>query len=224
MVAPCFAVVESSGTLRCRGGEILWCPVVPLVESIMEGGVALEDWQTINDLAARVSLAESTARRYASLFGEYLPAREFGRVKKYAPECGQILARIAELYQEGLGTPEVIVRLQGELPRTVDADGGQGGVVVAPGGAHAELLQRLGHALLQQEEEIRTLRQELAELRQEVQHTAGRDQVKQLQNTVDLMAIEAAKRDLTVVSQMRLLLEERQRDCRPWWKRLLGIN
>lgn len=186
----------------------------------MEGGGIVEEWQTINDLATRAGLAESTARRYASLFGEYLPAREFGRVKKYAPEAAQVLARIAELYQEGLGTPEVTVRLQGELPRTVDADGGRREMVVAPGGVHAELLQRLGQAMLQQEEEIRALRQELAELRQ---HAAGRDQVKQLQDTVDLMATEAAKRDLAIVGQMRLILEERQRDRRPWWKRLLGL-
>ena len=65
------------------------------------------------------------------------------------------------------------------------------------------------------------MRQKLAELRQ---HAASRDQIKQLQDTIDLMATEAAKRDLAIVNQMRLILEERQRDRRPWWKRLLGIG
>ncbi len=83
----------------------------------------MNDWLSLTAMARRLQIPEPTARRYAKLFSDYLPHRKVGRMTLYAPDAGQILTRISQLYSEGHKKDDVENVLKEELPRTIDING-----------------------------------------------------------------------------------------------------
>lgn len=84
------------------------------------------NWLSVAEIAKITRIPAPTARRYASLFKEYLPASKLGRVTKYSEDAIGIFERIAQLYAEGRVTPEIEEILGQEFPRTIDVQHGQG--------------------------------------------------------------------------------------------------
>jgi chorismate mutase len=67
----------------------------------------MENWLPLAEVARQSSIAESTARRYARLFAEYLPHGRDGRTVLYAPESIAILKHIGRLFSEGRTSNQV---------------------------------------------------------------------------------------------------------------------
>ena len=99
---------------------------------------------SVAEIAKITRIPAPTARRYASLFKEYLPASKLGRVTKYSEDAIGIFERIAQLYAEGRVTPEIEEILGQEFTRTIDVQTGQGKVGGgAPAVAQSDLLAAL---------------------------------------------------------------------------------
>ncbi|WP_147819536.1 hypothetical protein [Salidesulfovibrio onnuriiensis] len=87
------------------------------------------NWLTVAEIAKSTRIPAPTARRYASLFKDFLNGRKIGRVTKYPEESISVFQRISDLYAEGRVTHEIEEMLRGEVPRTIDvAHSGNGGL------------------------------------------------------------------------------------------------
>ncbi len=80
------------------------------------------NWLSVAEIAKLTRIPAPTARRYASLFKDFLGGRKMGRVTKYPEESVVIFERISELYGDGCVTNEIDERLRTEFPRTIDVD------------------------------------------------------------------------------------------------------
>ncbi len=77
---------------------------------------------TVADIAKNTRIPAPTARRYASLFKDFLDGRKVGRVTKYPESSISVFERISSLYAEGRVTHEIEEILHSELHRTIDVD------------------------------------------------------------------------------------------------------
>jgi DNA-binding transcriptional MerR regulator len=94
------------------------------------------NWLSVAEIAKRTRIPAPTARRYASLFKEFLGGRKTGRVTRYPEESIAVFERISRLYAEGMVTAEIEDALRCEFPRTIDVDAcGQGSALAADHGA-----------------------------------------------------------------------------------------
>jgi hypothetical protein len=80
------------------------------------------NWLSVAEIAKRTRIPAPTARRYASLFKEFLGGRKMGRVTKYPDECIAVFERISRMYGDGAVTTEIEDALRSEFPRTIDVD------------------------------------------------------------------------------------------------------
>ena len=80
------------------------------------------NWLSVAEIAKLTRIPAPTARRYASLFKDFLGGRKMGRVTKYPEESVVVFERISALYGEGCVTTEIDDRLRTEFPRTIDVD------------------------------------------------------------------------------------------------------
>jgi hypothetical protein len=80
------------------------------------------NWLSVAEIAKLTRIPAPTARRYASLFKDFLGGRRSGRVTKYPEESVVIFERISRFYGEGMVTAEIDDALRVEFPRTIDID------------------------------------------------------------------------------------------------------
>lgn len=117
------------------------------------------NWMLLGELAKITKISDSTARRYANIFSEYIQSKSFGRITKYQLESAAVFNRVAELYQEGRNTVEILEILPQEFSR-IDSSKPEKTEVkweqpVAP--AIAAVAEELKAALLAQSEKIQEL-------------------------------------------------------------------
>ncbi|KAB1440841.1 hypothetical protein [Pseudodesulfovibrio senegalensis] len=77
---------------------------------------------TVADIAKQTRIPAPTARRYASLFKDFLDGRKVGRVTRYPESSVVVFERISALYAEGRVTNEIEEILHSEMSRTIDVD------------------------------------------------------------------------------------------------------
>jgi len=80
------------------------------------------NWLSVAEIAKLTRIPAPTARRYASLFKDFLGGRKMGRVTKYPDESVVVFERISRLYGEGKVTAEIDDALRAEFPRTIDVE------------------------------------------------------------------------------------------------------
>lgn len=83
------------------------------------------NWLSVAEIAKITRIPAPTARRYASLFREYLPSKKMGRMTKYGEDAVEIFEQIAHLYNEGHVTSEIEDILKRDHARTIDLDADQ---------------------------------------------------------------------------------------------------
>ncbi len=150
----------------------------------------MEDWLSIGQIAKKTKIPETSVRRYAATFEEYLESEKRGRAVKYSPKAQELIVQISSMYDLGYGTTEIENSIRGQYPQTVDiTDKNSGGLVEVS--AIWELIKK-------QQSEIEELRGEIEETKE------------QIVNSLE-------QRDLKLVEKMRSMMEEKKK---PWWKRL----
>ena len=78
------------------------------------------NWLSVAEIAKLTRIPAPTARRYASLFKDFLGGRKVGRVTKYPEESLTVFERVSRLYGEGMVTAEIEDKLRVDFPRTID--------------------------------------------------------------------------------------------------------
>ena len=78
------------------------------------------EWLRIADIAEQTGIPESTIRRYASLFDDYLEYRTIGRAKKYSAVMVEVFQQVANLYRDGFSTDEVKLVLEHDCPTSAE--------------------------------------------------------------------------------------------------------
>ncbi|CCH49442.1 hypothetical protein [Pseudodesulfovibrio piezophilus] len=78
------------------------------------------NWLSVAEIAKLTRIPAPTARRYASLFKDFLGGKKLGRVTKYPDDCVTIFEKISRMYGEGRVTAEIEDALRSEFPRTID--------------------------------------------------------------------------------------------------------
>jgi len=100
------------------------------------------NWLSVAEIAKRTRIPAPTARRYASLFKEFLGGRKTGRVTRYPEDSIAVFERISRLYADGAVTAEIEDALRAEFPRTIDVAGAAPAQAVA-GGVHTQVYAEL---------------------------------------------------------------------------------
>ncbi len=112
-------------------------------------------WLSVAEISKITMIPAPTARRYASLFKEYLSCRKMGRVTKYPESAVEIFKRIVSLYNDGLVTTEIEERLRSEYPRTIEVSSTERSVEAQPSmnvqaelsGAFSEMMANMAKSL-----------------------------------------------------------------------------
>ncbi|MGE4290955.1 MAG: MerR family transcriptional regulator [Desulfovibrio sp.] len=110
------------------------------------------NWLSVAEIAKITRIPAPTARRYASLFREFLPSRKVGRVTKYSDDAVRIFEAISNLYQEGHVTGEIEDALKQEYSRTAEmapeaADVPALGIGAEFANSFKEVMDKFGHCL-----------------------------------------------------------------------------
>ena len=58
----------------------------------------MDDWPTLPQLARELDIADSTARRWAASFFDFLPTKGHGPTRRFHPQTREVLKRIQTLY------------------------------------------------------------------------------------------------------------------------------
>ncbi|WP_027178329.1 MerR family transcriptional regulator [Maridesulfovibrio bastinii] len=134
------------------------------------------NWISVAEISKITGIPAPTARRYASLFKDFLPSRKMGRVTKYPDSVIAIFQRIVTLYNDGLVTTEIEEKLKSEYPRTIEVSPNERSVSVQPavagqlelGEAFSGLMERMSKSLeviADQKEIIEDQRCDIAKLK-----------------------------------------------------------
>ncbi|MGE4553059.1 MAG: MerR family transcriptional regulator [Desulfovibrionaceae bacterium] len=108
------------------------------------------NWLSVAEISKITGIPAPTARRYASLFREFLPSKKMGRITKYSDEAVGIFEQIARNYNEGHVTTEIEEMLRREYARTIDlapGEGGYGGPAAQPPALPGAGVQELSESL-----------------------------------------------------------------------------
>ncbi len=145
--------------------------------NLSRGGVIVEGWFLISELAEELNIPENTVRRYAGLFKDFMPCKKIGRATRYAPEALDILTRISELYNKGYDTEGVHSMLESEgLTKQAEvSDGGDNKVGARPQEKTLFLLEEI----LSYKDEFMEMHRQNQELIQEL-HRQNEKIIRQL--------------------------------------------
>jgi len=80
------------------------------------------NWLSVAEIAKLTRIPAPTARRYASLFKDFLNGRKMGRITKYPDDSVVVFERISRMYSEGKVTAEIEDGLRREFTRTIEVE------------------------------------------------------------------------------------------------------
>lgn len=153
-----------------------------------------EELLTIAEIAKRLGIAESNVRYYRDRFEEFIPYRGEGRNRRYLPETVEIIRTIAEGYANNLTASQIAEQLsrlysinhkvserEQQLATTKPQQ-----IPAEVSNLLAELLSGIRETatainrLADNQEEIRLLREEVAELRKQLEKQQKRSWFQKL--------------------------------------------
>lgn len=176
---------------------------------------------TLPELAKLAGLSETTCRRYAREFSDFLPSEHRGRTRIYRPECVSVLQRIRELYGQGHDTEAVQDQLAQEYDRTIEVDHGadSGGQPPASQGPDArDIAQEMVSAIkrnAQTEQDVHRLKQVVKALRDQVVKIRNERKALPDPRTMDQVLARLNRLEKDV----QALKDERSKS---WWRKLTG--
>lgn len=172
----------------------------------------------IAELAELADIPNSTCRRYLADFEAFFIVKGGSRVKRYEAAAVDILKRIKQLYDDGMGTTEIHNVLANEFPLVIDSEKEQKEEAAAahvPGLATSEDIAEIKQALEQQKQFNEQL-------------------VKKLDEQNHYIKESLERRDRQLMESLRATLEERkqaalqaaaaeeERKAKGFWSRLFG--
>lgn len=178
---------------------------------------------TIAEMAKQLSIPESTARYYRDRFKNFIPCVGTGRNRRYQPEALDVLRMIADLSRKGRTAEDIAVRLSETFPSVIDVE-------QEPQRSHAvtqqtDLDQHLAPILTvmtQTMQQVATAMDRIADQDRELQTL--RDDLAELRAAETRRQQELESHDLQLVERMRQLMAEHQQNegKKSVWQRLFG--
>lgn len=154
----------------------------------------MSNYLTIAEIAELADIPNSSCRRYLSDFNAFFMVKGGSRVKKYEAAAVDILKRIKQLYDDGMGTVEIHSVLANEFPLVIDSDKQEKKEEAAtnvPGIATSEDIAEIKKALEQQKQFNEML-------------------VKKLDEQNEYIKQSLERRDRQLMESLRATLEERK--------------
>ena len=180
----------------------------------------------LSDIAKHTGIPAPTARRYASLFKDYLSGRRLGRMTRYPEQSLAVFQRIGELYADGRITSEIEDILRREFPRTIEVGPAPEPIALPamvneltgnlPGNLAEVLSDALSHALSESIEHFSEALDKLAE--QKTSLDTHQSDITKLKNGFVLLARNlkrVAKREQADVTSQVAKLAEKLRAMEP---------
>lgn len=114
----------------------------------------MKEWYSINELAEKTNIPDTTVRRYISKFPDFFLHKGGTRSRRYEETAVKVLVRIKNLYDIGYETEQVDEVLRKEFAMVIDGDNVGDSVekAVAPTLATAEDMTEIRQALEEQRE------------------------------------------------------------------------
>lgn len=172
----------------------------------MTGGDDIKGWLTINELADKTGIPDSTIRRYISKFSDFFMVKGGTRSKRYEDTAAKVLLRIKDLYDKGLETEQTYNTLLKEFPRIVDEQAPQEPEAL-PALATSDDITEIKQMLKAQQELSNRLLDRLAKQEEYIKDSIERRDRELMQALADSM------------NERRLLLEGKKED-KNFWQRL----
>jgi hypothetical protein len=82
----------------------------------------MSKYLTITEIAEQTDIPRSTCSRYLASFEPFFAVKGGSRLKKYDSSAVNVLARIKQLYDDGLETHEIFDTLKNEFPIVVNSE------------------------------------------------------------------------------------------------------
>lgn len=168
--------------------------------------ITIKEWLTINELADKTGIPDSTIRRYIAKFSEFFVVKGGARSKRYEDSAAKVLLRIKDLYDKGLETEQTYNALLKEFPRIVDDQAPEESETL-PALATSDDITEIKQMLKAQQELSNRLLDRLAKQEEYIKDSIERRDRELMQALADSM------------NERRLLLEDKKED-KNFWQRL----
>ena len=193
----------------------------------------MDDWPTLPQLARELDIADSTSRRWAASFSDFLSTKGHGPTRRFHPQTREVLKRVQTLYASGFNTEQVAEVLRHEFPAIIntvaipasderahehkDVTTLQSALVALVALTEQQTALQT-HVAQMQERFVQELRE--TETRLEGELTATRTENTRLWDYIDKRLEE---RDRQLTQATRLMIEKKQATQRKsWWQRICG--
>jgi DNA-binding transcriptional MerR regulator len=186
---------------------------------VSEGDDCVEDeWLALPQIAHELGIADSTARRWAILWPEWVKTRGHGSGRRFHQETREFFARVQTLYDKGYTKEQITEVLRREFSATVEAVTVPEPTLSPAESALLALAEGLQTALQDMEARITGAhRAEVASLKAEIA-----DLRVQLQIAEDTRRHDAANHDAELMLKIRLAVQTTMEEHTPqgrrsWW-------
>ena len=168
----------------------------------------MSEWYTINELADKTGIPDSTIRRYIAKFSDFFVVKGGTRSKRYEDTSVKVLLRIKDLYDKGYETEQTHNALLKDFPRIIDEELTEESSSL-PALATADDIAEIKQMLKAQQEFSNRLLDRLAKQEEYIKDSLERRDKALLQSITDSM------------ENRKLLLEDKKED-KTFWQRLFN--
>ncbi|CAM3982930.1 MerR family transcriptional regulator [Alicyclobacillus pomorum] len=188
-----------------------------------------EEWVSLSTIARELDIADSTARRWASMFSDFLEAKGRGAGRRFNPQARDVLRRVQQLYDKNLTADQIADTLRQEFSVVVDVQSEDERTPSnVPAVKTEEVLHMMAQAMAEQQRRlVNELRIQLSDtlsaLRNEI--AATREENEKLRTMLDERLNESEQRlqqrDKMLLDTLQTM-NERANEKKSWWQRLMG--
>lgn len=168
----------------------------------------MKEWLTINELAEKTGIPDSTIRRYIAKFSDFFVVKGGTRSKRYEDTAVKVLQRIKDLYDKGYETEQTHNALLKDFPLIADDDAPEE-TTNLPALATSDDVAEIKQMLKAQQEFSNRLLDRLAKQEEYIKDSLERRDRELLQSITESM------------NARKLLLEDKKEE-KTLWQRLFN--
>jgi len=177
-----------------------------------------EEWRSLAAVARNLDVAESTARRWANLFEDFLQSKGHGAGRRFHSSAEDVLRRVRDLYAQNLSAHRIRETLTHEFSMFIDGDTPQNAVQASPAPSPEDMMQLIAQMISGRlADELNALREEVAATKAE--NAELRSVIEQRLDDAERVSTEQS---LKLDAALGLLNDQTREGRKTVWQRLLG--
>lgn len=174
-----------------------------------------EEWVSLSRVARELDIAESTARRWANMFSEFLRSKGNGAGRRFDPSARDVLRRVQTLYAANYNAEQISDALRQEFTMVVDVEDESERI------PSAQVFTQMGQFLGDLLETQKRMNDELSEIRGQMQAIHAENE--KMRSFIDERINERDRLLMQTLRQMQeathAQITAAQEKQKPWWKR-----